>query len=99
MIRLEINKSFKKIITILVVGVFFLLFNIKLVSANTGINLQIPYSGTIVKNDGTVLPDPPQGSGYRAKFLIYDVPSGGTPIYEEITVEKLLCQDSLYFHL
>ena len=84
MIRLEINKSFKKIITILVVGVFFLLFNIKLVSANTGINLQIPYSGTIVKNDGTVLPDPPQGSGYRAKFLIYDVPSGGTPIYEEI---------------
>lgn len=80
MIRLEINKRFAKIITILVIGLVLFLFNTDLVSANTGINPQIPYSGTIVKNDGTVLSD----GTYRAKFLLYNVVSGGTAIYEEV---------------
>lgn len=77
---LENNKIFLKIIKILVVGLSLFLFNIDLVSANTGINSQIPYSGTIIKNDGTALSD----GSYRAKFLVYNVSSGGTAVYEEI---------------
>ncbi|MGA1047073.1 MAG: hypothetical protein ACO3UU_03630 [Minisyncoccia bacterium] len=53
-----------------------------IVSANTGINAQIPYSGTIIKNDGTVL-----DGTYRAKFIIYPNASptvGETALYEEI---------------
>lgn len=80
MIRLEINKRFAKIITILVIGLALFLFNTDLVSANTGINPQIPYSGNIIKNDGTILSD----GTYRAKFLLYNVLSGGTAIYEEV---------------
>jgi hypothetical protein len=67
---------------IILLGFLFLaiyLFNINITSANTGINPQIPYSGTIVKNDGTLL----EGS-YRAKFILYDASSAGTVIYEEI---------------
>jgi hypothetical protein len=66
---------------ILLVALFLVisLFNIDTTSANTGINPQIPYSGTIVKNDGTVL----EGS-YRAKFILYDASSAGTVVYEEI---------------
>lgn len=80
MIRLEINKRFAKIITILGIGLVLFLFNTDLVSANTGINPQIPYSGNIIKNDGTILSD----GTYRAKFLLYNVVSGGTAIYEEV---------------
>ena len=67
---------------IILLGFLFLaiyLFNINITSANTGINPQIPYSGTIVKNDGTLL----EGS-YRAKFILYNASSAGTVIYEEI---------------
>lgn len=80
MIRLEINTRFAKIITILVIGLVLFLFNTDLVSANTGINPQIPYSGNIIKNDGTILSD----GTYRAKFLVYNASSGGTALYEEI---------------
>ena len=56
------------------------LFNINITLANTGVNAQIPYSGTIVGNDGTVLVE----GLYKAKFLLYNASSGGTAIYEEI---------------
>jgi hypothetical protein len=55
---------------IILLGCLFLviyLFNINITSANTGINAQIPYSGNIVKNDGTVL-----DGTYRGKFIIYN---------------------------
>jgi hypothetical protein len=67
--------------SILLVALFLVisLFNINTTLANTGINAQIPYSGTIIKNDGTSL----EGS-YRAKFILYDASSAGTVIYEEI---------------
>jgi hypothetical protein len=61
-------------------GLFLMLFMHSTSLAGTGINAQIPYSGTIVQNDGTVLAD----GGYRVKFVIYNVASGGTSIYEEI---------------
>jgi formylglycine-generating enzyme required for sulfatase activity len=60
--------------------IYLIIPNYNTVLAGTGINAQIPYSGTIVKNDGTVLAD----GGYRVKFIIYNVSSGGTAIYEEI---------------
>jgi hypothetical protein len=69
------NKWFYFFIIILVY-----LLRISLVSANTGINPQIPYSGSIIKNDGTVLSD----GSYKSKFLIYNVSTGGVSIYEEI---------------
>jgi hypothetical protein len=69
------NKWFYFFIIILVY-----LLRISFVSANTGINPQIPYAGSIIKNDGAALSD----GSYKAKFLIYNVSSGGTAIYEEI---------------
>lgn len=60
--------------------IFLIISNYNTVLAGTGINAQIPYSGTIIKNDGIVLAD----GGYRAKFLIYNLSSGGESIYEEI---------------
>lgn len=53
---------------------------INIVSAGTGINQQIPYSGTLVNNAGVVLPD----NTYRAKFILWDALTGGTQVYEEI---------------
>ena len=47
--------------------------------AATGINQQIPYSGVIIGNNGVVL----QGAT-RARFLIFDAPTGGVQLYEEI---------------
>lgn len=47
--------------------------------AATGINQQIPYSGVIIGNNGAVL----QGAT-RARFLIFDAPTGGVQLYEEI---------------
>lgn len=70
-------KSNISILFILILVIF--LFHINITSANTGINSQIPYSGNIVKNNGTVL----DGS-YRAKFILYNASSAGTIIYEEI---------------
>lgn len=76
------NISKAKSNRIILLGVLILvmsLFNINITLANTGVNAQIPYSGTIIKNDGTGL----EGL-YKAKFLLYNAPSGGTAIYEEI---------------
>lgn len=58
---------------------------INIVSAATGINQQIPYSGSIVNNAGIVLPD----NTYRAKFVLWQwdgvtIGVNETQVYEEI---------------
>jgi hypothetical protein len=73
-------KSYLRWVVTFVFIIFLIISNYNKVLAGTGINAQIPYSGTIVKNDGTVLAD----GGYRVKFSLYNVVSGGTSIYEEI---------------
>jgi hypothetical protein len=79
-----IDKSnIKKHYIALTVILFFAMFftqQINIVSAGTGINQQIPYSGTLVNNAGVVLPD----NTYRAKFILWDALTGGTQVYEEI---------------
>jgi hypothetical protein len=79
-----IDKSnIKKHYIALIVILFFAMFftqQINIVSAGTGINQQIPYSGTLVNNAGVVLPD----NTYRAKFVLWDALTGGTQVYEEI---------------
>jgi hypothetical protein len=79
-----IDKSnIKKHYIALAVILFFAMFftqQINIVSAGTGINQQIPYSGTLVNNAGVVLPD----NTYRAKFILWDALTGGTQVYEEI---------------
>jgi hypothetical protein len=77
--NIQYKSSLKWAVTFLFI-IFLNVFNYNIVLAGTGINAQIPYSGTIVKNDGTVLAD----GGYRVKFIIYNVSSGGSAIYEEI---------------
>ncbi len=78
-IKIKYELAFKLALS-LIFGFFLSLLSYNTVLAGTGINPQIPYSGTIIKNDGTLLSD----GGYRVKFLIYNVSSGGTSIYEEI---------------
>lgn len=68
------------IFSLVIIIVYVLNTNSQIALANTGINTQIPYSGSILKNDGSILSD----GSYRAKFIIYNVSSGGTAIYEEI---------------
>ena len=53
---------------------------VNIVSAGTGINQQIPYSGSIVNNAGVAWPN----GNKNMKFEIYNVASGGTPIYTQI---------------
>jgi hypothetical protein len=76
----NISKSYKSNRSLVLLFLFLSisLLHISSALANTGINPQIPYSGTIIQNDGTVLPS----SNYRAKFLIYN--SSGTVLYNEI---------------
>jgi len=74
--KVKSNRSILLGVLVLVMS----LFNINITLANTGVNAQIPYSGTIVGNDGTVLVE----GLYKAKFLLYNASSGGTAIYEEI---------------
>jgi hypothetical protein len=76
------NLKSKKYIQVLAFAIFIFIlniFNVNYAYANVGINTQIPYSGNIIKNDGTVL-----DGTYKAKLLIYDVPTGGVALYEEI---------------
>ncbi len=77
--NIQYKSSLRWVVAFLFI-IFLIISHYNTVLAGTGINAQIPYSGTIVKNDGTVLAD----GGYRVKFLIYNVVSGGTSIYEEI---------------
>jgi hypothetical protein len=76
------NLKSKKYIQVFAFTLFICIlniFNVNYAYANVGINTQIPYSGNIIKNDGTVL-----DGTYKAKLLIYDVPTGGVALYEEI---------------
>jgi hypothetical protein len=76
------NLKSKKYIQVFAFTLFIFIlniFNVNYAYANVGINTQIPYSGNIIKNDGTVL-----DGTYKAKLLIYDVPTGGVALYEEI---------------
>jgi hypothetical protein len=76
--KLNSKKSYSIAFCILCI---FLLYvtQINMVSAGTGINQQIPYSGSLVNNAGVVLPD----NNYRAKFVLWDALSGGTQVYQE----------------
>ena len=80
-----IKSRYKRTLKLIALGLSILwlsIYSMNIVSANTGINAQIPYSGTIIKNDGTVL-----DGTYRAKFIIYPNASptvGETALYEEI---------------
>jgi len=62
--NLKSNKNIAFLVLLYIVS----LCNINTVFANTGVNPQIPYSGTVVKNDGTVL----DGTSFQAKFIIYN---------------------------
>lgn len=81
------SNNYKKILLnehiyrLLAISVFtFVMFlNSDKVYAGTGINAQIPYSGNIIKNDGTVL-----NGNYKAKFILYNAQEGGDVVYEEV---------------
>lgn len=62
--NLKSNKNIAFLVLLYIVS----LCNINTAFANTGVNPQIPYSGTVVKNDGTVL----DGTSFQAKFIIYN---------------------------
>lgn len=67
------------ILAIVFAFIVFFTQQVTIVSAGTGINQQIPYSGSLVNNAGVVLPD----NNYRAKFVLWDALSGGTQVYQE----------------
>lgn len=77
------SNSKKSYIIVFYIICAFLLYatQINTAFAGTGVNQQIPYSGSLVNNAGVALSD---GSTYRAKFVLWDALSGGTQIYEEI---------------
>jgi hypothetical protein len=85
-IRNYLNKDKSKFpkfyITSTLIFAFVVIFSqqVNIASALTGINQQIPYSGSIVNNAGVVLPD----NTYRAKFVLWNALTGGTSVYEEI---------------
>jgi hypothetical protein len=76
--KLNSKKSYSIAFCILCILLLYVT-QINMVSAGTGINQQIPYSGSLVNNAGVVLPD----NNYRAKFVLWDALSGGTQIYQE----------------
>jgi|694.fasta_scaffold03889_12 hypothetical protein len=76
-------KKYSKIFFYFAFALMLNIFSINSLYASPGINTQIPYSGTIIKNNGTILSD----GTYRAKFILYpnSAPTiSETPIYEEI---------------
>jgi hypothetical protein len=77
------SNSKKAYIIVFYIIYAFLLYvtQINTAFAGTGVNQQIPYSGSLVNNAGVALSD---GSTYRAKFVLWDALSGGTQVYEEI---------------
>lgn len=79
---IEKSKSKKQYITLAVIFAFVVLFTqqVNMVYAGTGINQQIPYSGSIVNNAGVAWSD----GNKNMKFEIYNVASGGVPVYTQI---------------